>query len=231
MRVCVTLPAYNEAEYIGETIDDIKGVLDSCGYDYFIHVQDDGSDDDTVEVCRGRGCVVNSNGGKMGLAATFRNEMSNCVREGADIIVHSDADGQYPPKYIPELVEKLGGGYDLVIGSRFLSGIHYGGSRIKAYGNILFSKAVSLVSGSKCSDVTSGFRAMSREAAGEVDVRTEFTYTYGQYLAAVRRGLRVGEVPIEGVETRRSKLMKHPLEYVARAVPDILVNHILTSKH
>ncbi len=227
MRICITLPTFREREHISQVIDDIRAVMDREDYDYFIHVQDDGSDDGTESICREKGCIVNLNKGHLGLAGTFRNEMRNCILEGADIIIHTDGDGQYPPHRIPDLIEELGKGYDLVIASRFMSGNHYGGSACKAWGNIIFSFAISLISGARCTDVTSGFRAISKKAAEDLKIRSDFTYTYGQYLEAVDRGLAIGYIQIEGSKTRSSRLMRHPLEYMMRAFHDILKNYAM----
>ena len=82
-------------------------------YRYKILVVNDGSVDKTVEVAKKGGATVFSHSRNLGLAQGFKTEMEQCLKMGADIIVHTDADGQYPAKHIPELLAKLDEGFDL----------------------------------------------------------------------------------------------------------------------
>src|SRR5680860_63504 len=122
MKVVISIPAYNEACCLEETIRYIREVMDATQYSYLIHVQDDGSCDDTVKIAQENADVVHVNSYNMGLAITFRNEIEHCLQLEADIIVHIDADGQYDPRHIPYMISRVESGYDLVIGSRFLHG-------------------------------------------------------------------------------------------------------------
>jgi len=135
MKVVITIPAYNEEKTLGRVIKEIKEVMDKTSYNYQILVLDDGSKDRTIEIAKKNKAVVVSNKRNLGLAETFKNEMKECLKLKADIIVHTDADGQYPSFYIPEMVKKVEQGYDLVLGSRFGKG-HYGNvSFMKKLGN------------------------------------------------------------------------------------------------
>jgi len=138
-KVVITIPAYNEEEKIGAVINEIKTVMNNTNYLYQIMILDDGSVDKTKEITEEHGVLFFSNGCNMGLAHTFRKEMEICCGLGADIIVHIDADGQYPPKYIPEMIESVLDGYDLVLGSRFGKGV-YNGSICKKLGNMFFEE-------------------------------------------------------------------------------------------
>src|SRR3989344_3099803 len=122
MKVIVTIPAYNEAGTIGPVLKEIKEVLKKMPYDSEIIVVDDGSTDGTVAVAKQAGAVVYRNKRNLGLAETFSHEMRRCVEHKADVIVHTDADGQYPASAIPALVRKISEGNDLVLGSRFGKG-------------------------------------------------------------------------------------------------------------
>ena len=125
-KVVITIPAYNEEESIGAVIKEIKTVMTNTNYIYQIMVFDDGSADRTKMITEENGALFFSHGCNMGLAHTFKKEMECCRDLGADIIVHIDADGQYPPKYIPEMIESVINGYDLVLGSRFGKGVYKG---------------------------------------------------------------------------------------------------------
>ena len=98
MKIVITIPAYNEERTIGRVIDEIKEVMNNTKYKYRILVLDDGSNDKTVGVAKKAGAIVYSNKRNKGLAETFREEMRQCLKLKADIIVHTDADGQYVPE-------------------------------------------------------------------------------------------------------------------------------------
>src|SRR3989344_8584649 len=121
-HVVISIPAYNEERDVGRVIDEIHLAMRRTFYHYTLLVFDDGSKDRTVEIARQHGAVVASHKRNAGLAQTFRDEMTECIKLKADIIVHTDADGQYPADAIPRLLERINAGYDLVLGSRFKSG-------------------------------------------------------------------------------------------------------------
>ena len=223
MKIIITIPAHNEANDIEKTIGGIRRAMDKTAYAHSVFVCDDGSTDETVVIAAKIANAVYTNKQKQGLARTFQEEMKRCLQAGADIIVHTDADGQYPSEDIPLLIEKIEQGHDLVIGSRFLNGIQYGGSRLKAAGNILFSGFMSALSGRRITDATSGFRAMNRKTATAIKIRSKFTYTYDQYLQAIENKLDIIEIPIQGSSTRRSRLMKNVFDYTLKALWDVLV--------
>ena len=118
MKVIITIPAYNEEKTIPRVLAEIREVLSSTAYRYEILVVDDGSKDRTAEIAEQHGArVVRKK--HQGLAETFQIEMQECLKLKADIIVHTDADGQYHPQHIPELIAKVQEGYDLILGNRF----------------------------------------------------------------------------------------------------------------
>ncbi|PIN75584.1 glycosyl transferase, partial [Candidatus Woesearchaeota archaeon CG10_big_fil_rev_8_21_14_0_10_47_5] len=116
MKVVVTIPAYNEEETIAGVVKAIQGVMKRSGYEFALLVVNDGSSDRTAELARAAGAVVVSHPRNRGLAEAFRTEMRECLRLGARVIVHTDADNQYGAKDIPRLIRKLNSGYDLVLG-------------------------------------------------------------------------------------------------------------------
>src|SRR3989344_9502277 len=164
MRVIITIPAYNEERTIGKVINEIKQVMGKTKYNYKIFVLDDGSKDKTVKIAKKYGSIVYSNKKNLGLIETFKVEMKKCTNLGANIIVHTDADGQYMANDIPKLIKKIEEGYDLVIGSRFrLSNKNI--PLLKNIGNRAFALVFSNIMKKNITDTTSGFRAFTKDIA------------------------------------------------------------------
>lgn len=219
-KIVVAIPAYNEELSIGKVISDIHSVMKKQGYNYVIVVTDDGSTDKTVLIAKSRGAVVCCNNRNLGLAETFRREMKKCVELKADIVVHSDADGQYSAQYIPKIIKKVEDGCDLVLGSRFGRG-KYSGSRLNRIGNLAFARVFSGLLKTKVLDTTTGFRAFTLEVA-KLPLINNFTYTQEQLIRVGKANLRICEVPIRTNKTRKSRLFKNPFSYAIRAWVNIL---------
>ncbi|MEK6905103.1 MAG: glycosyltransferase family 2 protein, partial [Nanoarchaeota archaeon] len=186
-------------------------------YKYNILVLNDGSRDKTAQIALEHGAIVVSHRRNKGLAETFRSEMKECLERKADIIVHTDADGQYDPAQIPLLIKKVQEGHDLVLGSRF------GRRKVrhmpftKRVGNILFSKVLSSLTKIRITDSTTGFRAFTAEIAKEIDFINTFTYTQEQIIKAAKQGFKIVEIPVNTKRTRKSRLFKSPLQYAVKA--------------
>lgn len=215
MKVVITIPAYNEEKTLPPVIREIREVMDKEKYDYKLLVIDDGSNDKTVDVAEKEGATVVSKK-HSGLLETFKKEMETCLKMKADIIVHTDADGQYHSKHIPELIEKVKLGYDLVLGSRFRYRVKHL-PFLKKLGNIAFARVISSLTKVKISDSTTGFRAFTSEVARDIQYINTFTYTQEQIIKAVKQGFKVTEIPIQSRKTRESKLFKNPWQYAVRA--------------
>jgi glycosyltransferase involved in cell wall biosynthesis len=216
MKVIITIPAYNEEKTLPFVLTEIKEVMKRTAYNYNLLVIDDGSQDKTIDVAKKHGAIVFSNRRNRGLAETFKVETRECLRLKADIIVHTDADGQYHAKHIPELIKKVEQGYDLVLGSRFRGRIQ-SMPLLKRLGNIAFSIVLSSLTNVKITDSTTGFRAFTSEVASEIEYINTFTYTQEQIIKCAKQGFRIGEVPIIARKTRASRLFKSPLQYAIRA--------------
>jgi glycosyltransferase involved in cell wall biosynthesis len=215
MMLIITIPAYNEEKTIGKVINDINNVMKKTGYNYKVLVVNDGSKDRTEEIAKREGAIVVSNSKNLGLAEVFGREMRECIKLKADIIVHTDADGQYPSLYIPRLIKKVEEGYDLVLGSRFGKG-SYSGSFMKRIGNLFFAKVFSGLLKTKITDTTTGFRAFSSEVA-KLPLINSFTYTQEQLIRAGKVKMRIVEVPVIAKKTRKSRLFKNSLDYAIKA--------------
>lgn len=220
MKVVISIPAFNEERTIDRVIKDIKEVMKSERYKFKILVVNDGSKDRTEKVAKENGAIVINNKRNIGLAETFKVEMAECVKLKPDVIVHIDADGQYPTKAIPAMIKKVQAGYDLVLGSRFGKG-KYAGSFTKKLGNLAFAKVFSGFLKTKISDTTTGFRAFTQEVAMLPLINT-FTYTQEQIIRAGKAHMKITEIPIATKKTRKSRLFGNPLTYAIKAWINIL---------
>ncbi|MBI2105582.1 glycosyltransferase family 2 protein [Candidatus Woesearchaeota archaeon] len=216
MKILISIPAFNEEADIGSVLREIKEVMGKTNYNYKIQVVDDGSKDKTVKIAKEQGALVYSNLRNIGLAKTFQKEMNLFVKSDADVLVHTDADGQYDPKHIPELIKKIEEGYDLVLGSRFKGKIE-AMPLIKKIGNLAFAKAISSLTGEKISDSTTGFRAFTKEVASEIEFINRFTYTQEQIIRAAKQKFKITEIPIDTRKTRDSRLFNNPFQFAWKA--------------
>ena len=220
-KIVVTMPAYKEEQTIGYVIRDIKEVLRGKKYNYTILVVDDGSKDKTKEIAEKNGAIVVSHNRNLGLAQAFRTEMKECLKLNADIIVHTDADGQYLAEDIPRLIEQVKGGYDLVLGNRFIGGIE-SMPVLKQLGNLAFSNTISKIVKYRVGDCQTGFRAFTKEVA-KIEIGSDHTYTQEQILRAVNLGFKIKEIPTYfRKRDGESRLMKNPFEYAFKAWINIL---------
>ncbi len=223
MHLIVQIPCYNEAQSLPATLADIP--LRIPGIDTIeTMIIDDGSTDGTVDVARRLGVdhVIRLPGHK-GLAIAFQTGLDTCLKLGADIIVNTDGDNQYPQAEIPRLIDPiLHNEADIVIGDRQVQTVpHFSPlkKRLQQWG----SWVVCLASGIRAPDATSGFRAYSREAALRMSVLTRYTYTLETIIQAGKKGLRVTYVPIQvNQPTRDSRLIKSNWTYVKHSAATIL---------
>lgn len=223
MKLVIQIPCYNEEEVLATTIAELPRQVQ--GFDSVeILVIDDGSTDRTAEVARraGADCVVRSPVNQ-GLARAFSTGLDVALRRGADVIVNTDADNQYPGSAIPRLVEPiLAGRADIVIGNRSPHRLaHF--SLPKRILQWIGSAIVRGLSGTTVPDVTSGFRAFSREAALRMNVVSDFTYTLETIIQAGNKQLSVTHVDVEvNPDTRPSRLFRGVSSYVRRSIGTIV---------
>ncbi len=223
MKVIITIPAYNEAQTLGGVLEEIKKVMKQSKHSYQILVVDDGSRDSTAEIAEKAGAIVVKHPRNYGLAEAFKTEIRKCLELKADVIVHTDADGQYRAEEIPNLIKEIENGNDLVLASRFMGKIE-SMPLMKRLGNIAFSKVISQITKTRITDGQTGFRAFTAEVA-KLPVTSTYTYTQEQIIRAIKNKFRVKEVPAyfarRGGKTR-SRLMKGPLHYALRSGINLL---------
>ncbi len=217
MKLIVQIPCLNEEQTLPETLASIPRCIP--GVDKVeVLVVDDGSTDRSSAVAREHGAdhVVRFTRRK-GLAAGFMAGLDASLRFGADIIVNTDADNQYPNEEIPRLIAPiLAGQADLVIGDRGVGEVeHFSWTkrRLQTIGSWIVRK----VSSTRVPDTTSGFRALNREAALRINIVSEFTYTLESIIQAGKKRLAVAHIPITPRRTRPSRLFTSTWEYVKRS--------------
>jgi len=223
MKLIVQIPCLNEAETLPQTLADIPRTIP--GIDAIeLLVIDDGSTDDTVGVARRAGVHhIVRNTRTLGLARSFRRGLDACLRAGADIIVNTDGDNQYSGADIPTLlVPILDGTADIVVGDR-QTGRLANFSPVKKLLQRVGSGVVQRLAGAEVPDTVSGFRAISREAAIQLNIVSSFSYTTEMVIQAGKKRLAMVSVPIRtNPHTRSSRLAQSIPHFVARSTSTMI---------
>jgi len=222
VKLIIQIPCFNEAEILPLTLADLPRQIPGVD-EIEVLIIDDGSSDETTEVARRSGVhhIVRMTKNK-GLANGFMAGLDASLRLGADIIVNTDADNQYNGADIPNLVRPiLDGQAEMVIGDRQTDEIHHFSWMKKRLQN-LGSWVVRQVSATEIPDATSGFRALSREAALQMNVISRFTYTLETIIQAGKKNLAVSHVPVRtNSKLRESRLFKGNWNYIKRSIATI----------
>ncbi len=219
MKLIIQIPCFNEEESLPVTLKELPRQVNGFDKVEWLIIND-GSTDKTVETAKKYGVdhVVNFNRNK-GLAEVFMAGIDGCLKNGADVIVNTDADNQYNAKDIPKLVKPiLDKKADVVIGDRPIETIQHF-SFLKKRLQKLGSWAVRKISKTDICDAPSGFRAISRDAAMKLNVFSEYTYTLETIIQAGRKNLAITSVPI-GVneDLRPSRLVKSISSYIKKSI-------------
>lgn len=223
MKLVIQIPCLNEEETLPATLATIPQTIP--GIDIIeLLIIDDGSTDRTIEVARQHGVhhVVRHVRNK-GLAEAFQSGIDASLRLGADIIVNTDGDNQYPQEAIPQLVAPiLEHRADIVIGDRQTDTIeHFSPAKkvLQKFGSWVVRKG----SGTNVPDAPSGFRAYSREAALRLNVVTKHSYTLETIIQAGKKNLVIEAIPVKTNKvTRPSRLMRGTWDYIKKQGATIL---------
>lgn len=223
MKMIIQIPCYNESETLEVALNELPKCIDGID-DIEYLIINDGSTDSTVDVARNWGVhyVVNFKRNK-GLAKGFMAGLDACLRNGADIIVNTDADNQYCGEDIEKLVRPIiEGKTDIVIGERPIDETaHF--SPLKKKLQHFGSWVVRMASKSDIPDAPSGFRAYSREAAMQLNVANEYTYTLETIVQAGRNKIAMTSIPIRtNEELRPSRLFSNMFGYVKKSMVTII---------
>ncbi|MBN8737268.1 MAG: glycosyltransferase family 2 protein [Xanthomonadales bacterium] len=223
MKLIIQIPCLNEAATLGAALATLPRTV--AGFDKVEWlVVDDGSTDGTTELARELGVDhVIRHPVNRGLATAFMTGIDAALREGADVIVNTDADNQYEAADIPLLVQPiLEHRADMVVGARPIAQTEHF-SWIKKQLQHLGSWAVRLASKTDVADAPSGFRAMTRETAMRLNVFNAYTYTLETIIQAGLSNLTVVSVPIRtNPDLRPSRLVRSIPNYVKRSLMTIL---------
>ena len=219
MKLIVQIPCYNEESTLRDVVLSVPRRIE--GVDRVeILIVDDGSSDRTVAVARRLGVdhIVGHTNNR-GLARSFRTGLDACLALGADIIVNTDGDNQYDAGDIPRLIGPiLDGAADIVVGDRQTHAIEHF-SPVKRGLEALGSRVVRALSRTPVPDAVSGFRAMSQEAALQLNIISPFSYTIEMLIQAGHKGLAVTSVPVRtNGPTRPSRLVTSARQFIGRSV-------------
>jgi glycosyltransferase involved in cell wall biosynthesis len=191
-RILVCIPAFNEAKNVSEIIEKSKK------YASGVIVYDDGSSDETSEVAKSAGAMVIRNTENKGYGVAIRSLFQAAKEQDADIMITIDSDGQHNPDQIPDLLEPLKQGFEIVIGSRFLRKDDRDKvPRYRSFGIKTITRLTQAASYSGITDSQSGFRAYSKNALSKINLFEDGMAVSTEILMrASEKKLSVTEVPI-----------------------------------
>ena len=219
MKLVIQIPCYNEEEALPVTLKALPDKIEGID-EIEVLIINDGSTDNTVDVAKHYGVKhFVDMGHNCGLAKAFVAGIKKSLELGADIIVNTDADNQYSADNIKDLIKPiLTKQADIVIGTRPVSKIkHF--SLMKKFLQKLGSFVMRLISSTSVEDAPSGFRAFSRNAALQLNIFDNYTYTLETIIQAKAKGLQLVCVPVQvNPDLRDSKLVKNIFDYVRRSV-------------
>ncbi len=228
MKVFIQIPCLNEEETLPAVLASIPHEIDGVD-ELEILVIDDGSTDRTLEVARAHGVkhfVHHTR--NMGLARSFRDGVDYALAQGADIVVNTDGDNQYPQDRIGDLVKPvLAGEADIVIADRQTHTIEHFSPFKKAmqrFGSHIVNAAAS----TELPDAASGFRAYSASALIRLNVVTQFSYCMETIIQAGNKRLRIESVPVvTNAKTRESRLFKNIFHHMAKSGSAIVRSYLM----
>jgi glycosyltransferase involved in cell wall biosynthesis len=228
MKLVVQVPCLNEEATLPQVLDSIPHRIEGIS-EIVVLVIDDGSTDRTLEVAREHGVkhfVHHTR--NQGLGRSFHDGIQKALELGADIVVNTDGDNQYPQGRIGDLVQPiLKGEADIVIADRQTHKIaHFSVAKklLQRVGSAVVNKAA----GTRLPDAASGFRAYSRESLIRINTITRFSYCTETIIQAGNKGLHITSLPVDtNPPARESRLFKSTREHVWKSAITIIRAYIM----
>jgi glycosyltransferase involved in cell wall biosynthesis len=203
--VTVIIPAYNEEKTIGNVISETTSIMDGLDVPYEIIVIDDGSTDKTGQIASNYKAIVLSNKKNYGKGYSLRKALQHAQ---GDIIVTIDSDGEHKPKEIPDLLEPLFNGTDIVSGSRFLGNQRRATTKLNQIGNFFFNAIIMTLTGKRVTDSQTGFRAIKRRVLETLNLESDGYEIEAEItIKGLRNGFIFKEKPIT-VERRKYSISR-----------------------
>lgn len=219
-ELLIVIPAYNEEDNIENTVNLIKEKYTQ--YDYV--VVNDGSKDNTANICRKNGYELLDLPVNLGLAGAFQTGMKYAYEQGYDYAIQFDADGQHRPEFIEPMLRRMKEGYDIVIGSRFVD--ERKGKSLRMLGSRMITAAIKITTGTRVADPTSGMRMFSKSMIREFAKNLNYGPEPDTVSYLIKNGARVSEVKaiMDERQFGESYLnMVNSIKYMAKMLISILV--------
>mgnify|MGYP002868922831 CR=1 FL=1 len=236
MKILMIIPAYNEEKSIVKTVhmlDDIK----IKNYDLDYVVINDGSSDDTKQICKDNNINYINLPINLGIGGAVQTGYKYAYYNNYDIAIQFDGDGQHDAKYIQDLVDEIDKGNDIVIGSRFIKELsEFKSTKMRRIGINFLSWLIKICSGKKIYDPTSGFRASNRRIIKEFAIDYPIDYPEPDTITRViKKGYKVSEIPVkmkereEGKSSLNANIFK-PAYYMIKVSFSIIITALSTKK-
>lgn len=223
MKLIIQIPCLNEEATLPLVLNSIPKTIDGVD-EIEILVIDDGSTDKTIEVAKQHGVKhIVMHRGNQGLSRSFHDGILEALELGADIVVNTDGDNQYPQQKIGELIRPIiEGRADIVVADRQTDTIEHF-SPVKKLLQRLGTKVVNWVAGTDIPDAVSGFRGYSRDSLMRLNTITRFSYCTETIIQAGNKGMAVASVPVTtNPKTRESRLFNSTFEHVHKSAKIII---------
>lgn len=232
MKLVVQIPCLNEEATLAPVLEGIPKKIDGID-EIIVLVIDDGCTDDTVDIAKKHGVTHFVHHTQwMGLARGFHNGVDAALALGADIVVNTDGDNQYPSDRIGDLVQPIvRGEADIVIADRQTDKIahfSWGKKQLQKFGSWIVNKAA----GTNVPDAASGFRAYSRDALLRLSVITRFSYCMETIIQAGNKGIAITSIRVTtNPKTRESRLFKSTKQHVIKSAQAITKSFVMYRSH
>ena len=220
MKLLLIIPAYNEQDNIERVIDTLK--RDCPQYDYLI--VNDGSRDKTEDICIKNGYHFVSHPVNLGLAAAVQTGMLFAYKNGYDAAIQFDGDGQHDPDYIENMANEIEKGFNIVIGSRFVS--EKKPKSLRMFGSNLIQFAIKLTTGKTVKDPTSGMRMFDKKMIKKLAFAADLGPEPDTVALLVRGGATFSEIQVEmhdRVAGESYLNFANSINYMIRMIVSILI--------